>query len=137
VTDENYIPDLSSFNGRFKDARRSEGFSSPGALAAKLKLPESTVRRWEKPGGTQKPRAATIAPAAKVLRHQVDWLLDGTGDRYVEGAGPPTEQPADAPIEKSRPTIVEECEARLDQAIDSVEHALRTLQYARNQLRKR
>ena len=94
------------------------------------------MRRWEKPGGTQKPHAATIAPAAKVLRHRVEWLLDGKGDRYVEGAGPPTARPMDAPIEKGRPTV-EECEVRLDHAIDSVEHALRTLRYARNQLRKR
>lgn len=139
MTDETYIADLTTFNGRFKDARRTEGFSSPGALAAKLSLPESTVRRWEDPDGTKRPHEATITAAARVLRHRVKWLLDGDGDRYVEGAGPPpTKQLGDAPPGKDAGTMtVEECEAQVDHAIDTVEHALRTLRFVKSQLRKR
>ncbi len=136
MTSETYIPDLSSFNGRISDARRTEGFSSPGALAKKADLPESTVRRWES-GETKRPRKVQLAAAAKVLRHRVEWLLKGEGDRYVDGAEAPAGRLDDATAENGQPLTVDECKAHVDHAIDSVECALRALQYVKSQLRKR
>jgi transcriptional regulator with XRE-family HTH domain len=57
-----------------RELRKAAGFTSQDALARRLRMPKTTIARWET--GARMPRAKNLRKLAKVLGITVDELLN-------------------------------------------------------------
>ncbi len=82
ATAENWFdPDVATFGDRLAAAREAAGME-PAALARRLGVKASTIRKWEE--DLSEPRANRLSMIAGLLGVSITWLIDGTGEG-VEG----------------------------------------------------
>jgi transcriptional regulator with XRE-family HTH domain len=86
-----FDPDVATFGDRLAAARERSGLSQ-AALAKRLGVKASTVRKWE--DDLAEPRANRLSMLSGLLGVSMGWLISGTGDG-VEG---PDEAGSDADI---------------------------------------
>ena len=72
-----YDPDVATFGDRLAAAREQANLSQ-AALAKRLGVKASTVRRWE--DDLAEPRANRLSMLAGLLGVSMGWLISGTGD---------------------------------------------------------
>ncbi len=86
-----YDPDVATFGDRLAAAREQAGLSQ-AALAKRLGVKASTVRKWE--DDLAEPRANRLSMLAGLLGVSMGWLISGSGD----GVDGPDDVGSDADI---------------------------------------
>lgn len=82
-----YGPDAATFGDRVAAAREAAGMNQV-ALATRLGIRETTLRKWE--NDVSEPRANRLSMLSGVLNVSMRWLITGEGD----GIEPPDGNPA-------------------------------------------
>lgn len=77
VAENWYDPDVATFGDRLAAAREKSGLSQ-AALAKRLGVKASTVRKWE--DDLAEPRANRLSMLAGLLGVSMGWLITGTGE---------------------------------------------------------
>ncbi|AXI47445.1 transcriptional regulator [Sulfitobacter sp. SK012] len=86
-----YGPDAATFGDRVAAAREAAGMDVE-ALAIRLGVRQSTIRKWE--DDVSEPRANRLSILAGLLNVSMRWLIIGEG----EGLDAPTEEPVPADL---------------------------------------
>ena len=92
-TENWYDPEFATFGDRLAGARDASGLTQ-AALAKRLGVKASTIRRWEE--DLAEPRANRLSMLAGLLGVSIPWLITGTG----EGVAAPDAESPDANLQE-------------------------------------
>ena len=94
-----YDSDVATFGDRLAAAREAAGMEQ-AALARRLGVKASTIRKWEE--DLSEPRANRLSMIAGLLGVSITWLIDGTGEGVDSPEATSTDADAEAMLAELR-----------------------------------